>query len=56
LKFEPDVPLLAGGKIAVFVQALLGPHNGIYDEQRALLRSIPGLNQVEMEKPRDRGV
>ena len=33
----------------------LGRHNGIYDEPRALLRSIPGLNLVEMEKSGDRG-
>lgn len=32
----------------------LGRHNGIYDEPRALLRSIPELNLVEMEKSRDR--
>ena len=32
----------------------LGRHNGIYDEPRELLRSIPGLNLVEMEKSGDR--
>lgn len=32
----------------------LGRHNEIYDEPRKLLRSLPGLQLVEMERSRDR--
>jgi Fe-S oxidoreductase len=32
----------------------LGRHNELYDEPRRLLRSLPGLKLVEMERSRDR--
>lgn len=32
----------------------LGRHNGLYEEPRRLLRALPGLKLVEMERARDR--
>ncbi len=34
----------------------LGRHNGIYDEPRRVLRSVPGLEFVEMEDTRERSL
>ncbi len=48
IRFEQAIP----GKITYHDPCLLGRHNGIYEPPRRIIRTIPGLDLVEMERSR----
>jgi Fe-S oxidoreductase len=43
-------------KVTYHDPCFLGKHNGIYDEPRAILRSIPGLEFEDLDRSRERSV
>jgi Fe-S oxidoreductase len=51
---KPQSSLDAKDVYAYHDPCYLGRHNEVYDEPRELLRSIPGLRLVEMERNKDR--
>ncbi|UCF57118.1 MAG: (Fe-S)-binding protein [Deltaproteobacteria bacterium] len=53
-RLRPSNPLDSKDVYTYHDPCYLGRHNEVYDAPRNLLRSLPGLNLVEMERSRDR--
>jgi Fe-S oxidoreductase len=53
-RLKPKTPLDGNDTYTYHDPCYLGRHNEIYDEPRKILRSLPDLNLVEMERSRDR--
>lgn len=53
-RLKPSKPLQGRYRYTYHDPCYLGRHNGIYDDPRKMLCSLPGLKLVEMEKSRDK--
>lgn len=53
-KLEPEAPIRE--KLTYHDSCYLGRYNGVYDPPREILKSIPGLELVEMMRNRDDGM
>jgi len=53
-RLKPTKPLSRNDIYTFHDPCYLGRHSGIYEEPRTILRSLPDLNLVEMDRSRDR--
>jgi Fe-S oxidoreductase len=55
-KLKPGSGKSAGGKVVFHDSCYLGRYNEIYDEPRDVLRAVPGLELLECERSRNKGL
>ncbi len=53
-KLKPDRPI--NQRLTYHDSCYLGRYNGVYDPPREILKSIPGLDLVEMDRSRENGM